>query len=205
MPARSSRPAAPPPRPAGDYAAHDLHVALLRGVNVGAKKVNMAELKAVAASLGFGAPATLLNSGNLVYRSPALSTSEAASQLRAAIAASLGVRCNVLVRTARELDAVLADCPFTAEAARDGARLLVTLWDKTATEESLQRFASAPYTVERCHVGSVAVYHWLPDGISESKPYEVAARALGEHITARNWNTMQKLAGLLHAMAPAPQ
>mgnify|MGYP003895833939 CR=1 FL=1 len=46
----------------------DVHIALLRGVNVGGtKKVPMLELRELARSLGFGNPRTLLNSGNLVY------------------------------------------------------------------------------------------------------------------------------------------
>ena len=44
-------------------------VALLRGVNVGkAKRVPMAELRDLLSSLGYTGVATLLNSGNAVFR-----------------------------------------------------------------------------------------------------------------------------------------
>ena len=43
-------------------------IALLRGINVGkAKRVPMAELRALLAGLGYGDVQTLLNSGNAVF------------------------------------------------------------------------------------------------------------------------------------------
>ena len=52
--------------PMGDY-----WIALLRGINVGtAKRVAMADLRAVVEDLGYQDVATLLNSGNVVFRQP---------------------------------------------------------------------------------------------------------------------------------------
>ena len=48
------------------------HVALLRGINVGtAKRVAMADLRALVEGLGYGDVSTLLNSGNVVFTVPA--------------------------------------------------------------------------------------------------------------------------------------
>jgi len=45
-----------------------MHVALIRGINVGkAKRVAMADLRALLVELGYGEPRTLLNSGNVVF------------------------------------------------------------------------------------------------------------------------------------------
>ena len=45
-----------------------MHVALIRGINVGkAKRVAMGDLRALIAKLGYGDPRTLLNSGNVVF------------------------------------------------------------------------------------------------------------------------------------------
>ena len=44
-----------------------MHVALLRGINVGkAKRIAMSDLRALCESLGYGNVKTLLNSGNVV-------------------------------------------------------------------------------------------------------------------------------------------
>jgi uncharacterized protein (DUF1697 family) len=46
-------------------------VGLIRGINVGrAKRVAMADLRALVESLGYGEVKTLLNSGNVVFTAP---------------------------------------------------------------------------------------------------------------------------------------
>jgi uncharacterized protein (DUF1697 family) len=168
-------------------------LALLRGVNVGAKKVAMTELRAVATRLGYTHVSTLINSGNLVYGAVDTTAAEDEQRLHDAIAHDLGVRCTVFVRTREQVGTILRECPFIAEAALDAARLLVTIWDEDVTRAALEGFGATPLTVERFAVGAHALYCWLPDGISASVPYEKASRRLGDHITARNWSTMTKL------------
>ena len=57
------------------------YVALLRGINVGrAKRVAMADLRALLAELGYRDPRSLLNSGNLVFSSPQTDTAEMADR-----------------------------------------------------------------------------------------------------------------------------
>lgn len=49
------------------------YVGFLRGINVGqAKRMPMADLRALVESLGYTGVKTLLNSGNLVFRGPAV-------------------------------------------------------------------------------------------------------------------------------------
>jgi len=170
-------------------------------VNVGAKKVSMADLREIATTLGFTRVSTLINSGNLVYDGSNETTATDEQRLREAIAAQLGVRCAVLVRTRDELATVLRACPLPTEAVTDPAKLLVTLWDDHTTLAMRDVFAQAPVSVERFVVGEHAIYCCMPDGISASVPYEKAARTLGDHITARNWSTMQKLLVRLESMA----
>jgi len=55
----------------GKVATAGMHVALIRGINVGrAKRVAMAELREAVAALGYGGVRTLLNSGNVVFTAP---------------------------------------------------------------------------------------------------------------------------------------
>ena len=89
-----------------------MHVALLRGINVGkAKRVAMAQLRALCESLGYGHVQTLLNSGNIVF-SAARADPRAAARIEKEIAARLGVESRVLVITAGELDAIMAENPL---------------------------------------------------------------------------------------------
>jgi len=177
--------------PAG--AAGEARAALLRGVNVNGKKISMADLRAIATALGWGAPTTLLNSGNLVYRSTGPSPAQDAALLHDAIARDVGIRSTIFVRTRPQLAAILEDCPLLVQAAENPSRLLVTLWDEHVTDDMRAAFTNAPVTNEQFVVGAQALYTWHPVGISASTVYDKAARASGHHITARNWSTMQKL------------
>jgi uncharacterized protein (DUF1697 family) len=67
-------------------------VALLRGINVGkAKRVPMADLRALLIGLGHTHVATLLNSGNAVFQAGGGSCARHAKDISGAIAARLKV------------------------------------------------------------------------------------------------------------------
>ena len=101
------------------------HVALLRGINVGkAKRVAMADLRALVESLGYSDVSTLLNSGNVVFTVPASERTPIGPRLEKAIATKLGVTSRVTVLTAREVADAIAGNPLL-DVARDPSRLLV--------------------------------------------------------------------------------
>ncbi len=84
------------------------HVALLRGINVGrAKRVAMADLRALVESLGYLEVRTLLNSGNVVFTVPRGARGDPAARIEKAIATELGVTSRVIVITAAELAGIV--------------------------------------------------------------------------------------------------
>src|SRR5450432_3433502 len=84
-----------------------MHVALLRGINVGkAKRVSMADLCALCKELGYGDVKTLLNSGNVVFSAPR-ADAKAAARIQKEIASQIGVSCRVVVITAAELEEII--------------------------------------------------------------------------------------------------
>ena len=84
-----------------------MHVALLRGINVGkAKRIAMSDLRALCESLGYGNVKTLLNSGNVVFSAPR-ADAKAAAKIQKEIAAKTGISCRVMTLTADELDVVI--------------------------------------------------------------------------------------------------
>src|SRR6202012_1057284 len=97
---------APPPRPGTrgprlvENARMKRYIALLRGINVGkAKRVPMADLRALMEALGFSGVRPLLNSGNAVCAARAASAASHAKALKAAIREKTGVDCEVVVKT----------------------------------------------------------------------------------------------------------
>lgn len=165
-------------------------IALWRGINVGkAKRLAMADLKALLAELGATDVATLLNSGNAVFSSR---RTLSAVTIRAAVAARLGVDAAVILKTAAEWAAIAGDCPIAE--ADDPSRLLVAITADAAALQAAARIGAA--SGERFVVTPHAAYLWCGNGILESKAAVALLKTLGEAGTTRNWATVQKLAAL---------
>lgn len=160
------------------------HIALLRAVNVGGTgKLPMAELRALAESLGFENPRTYIASGNLLFESK-LSAAKVRAKLEAALAAHVGKPVGVVMRTAAEVRAVLEANPFPDAPPN---RVLVTLlndalpddWQSTARNQRDEKLVAA----------SRALYVHYVEGQGSSK-LRVRAAEAG---TARNLNTLRAL------------
>lgn len=168
-------------------------VALLRGINVGtAKRVPMAELRALLSGLGYTDVATLLNSGNAVFRARGGSPARHARDIAGAIAARFRMDVHVIVKSARELTTILAENPIPAGADQHSRFLVAFVQDARA----LSRVAALTPMVapaERFAVGSQAAYLLCTDGILESKAASALLGKAGREATTRNWATVMKL------------
>ena len=170
------------------------YVALLRGINVGrARQVDMPRLREVLGARGHGDVRTHLRSGNVVLDS-ALAEAELAADLSAAIEEAFGFAVPVVVRTGRELADVVAGDPF-AGIATDPVRYLVTFM---AEPPDVEQVAALPPAEDGAYaVRGRELYLWLPDGIQgtalASWKWDTLLARTG---TARNWNTVTKLAQL---------
>jgi len=176
-------------------------VALLRGVNVGkAKRVAMADLRALLESLGYGDVRTLLNSGNAVFDGPAEPPAKHAQRIRTAVASELGVDVLVIVKSAREIAAVVAGNKLVALAS-DPSRLLVAVTHDSTTLATFKSLAQTEWGADEVHVGKHAVYVWCANGILDSKAAVALLKGLARSGTTRNWSTVEKLHGLLQRTA----
>ena len=173
------------------------YIALLRGVNVGGnKKVSMADLRDLIARLGLKDGRTLLQSGNLVFRSDKR-PEQLERLLEAEVEKRLALQTVFFVRTAKELAAVVAKNPFPEEAERDPGHLLVQfLMDEPETKavEALQASIRGPEVIRADGRHAYMVY---PDGVGRSPVINaLIERNLGTRCTGRNWNTVLKLVAL---------
>lgn len=176
-------------------------VALIRGINVGrAKRVSMADLRALVESLGYRNVCTLLNSGNVVFTVPGASRTLAAPRIEKAMAATLHVSARVMVLTAAELASAVTENPLLA-IATDPSRLLVTVFSKPADRARLEPLALQNWAPDVLALGRRVAYLWCPGGMLDSRLATAASRVLGDAATARNWATMMKLDALVKSSA----
>src|SRR5258708_20707986 len=100
-------------------------IALVRGINVGrANRIAMADLRDLIADLGHTNVRTLLNSGNLLFRSRGSSVVKIGASIEAAITAKCGFSAAVMVMTAQDLDRIVAENPLL-HSVKDPAKHLV--------------------------------------------------------------------------------
>lgn len=168
-------------------------VALLRGANVGkAKRVPMADLRDLLCRLGYGGVATLLNSGNAVFRAARGTPARHAADVAAAISEGLRVEVPVIVISAKDLTGIVAENPFT-DVAANPARLLIAFVQDAKSLLTLAAIGPLVVAPEQFEIGSRAAYLLCANGIHGSKAGEALLGRVGKVATTRNWTTVLKL------------
>jgi uncharacterized protein (DUF1697 family) len=170
------------------------YVGLLRGVNVGGhRKVPMGELRDALGELGWQNVRTLLASGNFVFETKAAKSETLEKKLEADLKKSLGLVTDIMVRDAKEWNAIVARNPFVEEAESQPARLLLVALKNEPDKAAIEKTRAKNRGPERLDVIKRDAYVFYPDGVGASK---LSLEALGSG-TGRNWNTVLKLKAML--------
>mgnify|MGYP001072336537 CR=1 FL=1 len=195
------------------------YVALLRAVNVGGVKLQMAELRVLLEGLGLRNVRTYLQSGNAVFDA---ADGEPPSALATAIALriqrDIGPRIGVLVLTGDAMNDIVTANPFLAEGGSDEGLHVTFLFgveDSGDFGEASEAAYSAVYEaafrrlelparegeaamlVGAPPLAAPVVYLKLPHGYGTSKLTNGwFERKLGAAATTRNWRTVTALAGM---------
>jgi uncharacterized protein (DUF1697 family) len=179
-----------------------IHIALLRAINLaGRAQVSMSDLRELFTALGFGDVRTILQSGNVVFRSSARSAAQLERRLETETAKHLHVQTDFFVRSADEWRGILADNPFREEAVRDPGHLTVALLKKAPSGKDVDALQAAITGREIVRRGGRHAYIIYPDGIGRSRlTSALIEKMLGTRGTARNWNTVVKLGALAAEM-----
>lgn len=176
-------------------------VSLLRGVNLGARRVKMDDLRALYVSLGLERVQSYLQSGNVLFEAETADAASLGRRIEAAIEKKFGFRSDVILRTAAELREAVTASPFASRPAIDASKLLVLFLGAEPTSEARVRVLAMPAVPEEVHVGRREAYIYFPDGMARPKlKMPVLERALATTSTGRNWNTVTQLLEMAEAM-----
>jgi uncharacterized protein (DUF1697 family) len=156
----------------------------------GTGKLPMADLKAMCETLGFTHVRTYIASGNVVFQA-----GHDAAKVRATLEKALhdyaGKPVGVHVRSPAELRNILADNPFSQAV---GNRNIVIFLDAAAPPDALTKITGQGD--EHLALGVREIYIHYGDDMGHSKLKIPAAK----HGTARNMNTVAKLAEMADAV-----
>jgi uncharacterized protein (DUF1697 family) len=169
-------------------------ISMLRAANVGGTSViKMEPLRAAYEALGFSDVRSLLQSGNVVFRSSAKDRRPLARRIRQEIERKFGLEIEVVVRTLAEIESVVERGPALSAKA-DPAKLLVMFLDDVPDAQGQARLVKSHKGPEMLEIRGPEVYLYYPEGVGRSKlTGAVIERHLGTTGTARNWNTLTKL------------
>ena len=175
-----------------------IYAVLLAAVNVGKRKVPMAQLRSVLTELGYTDVRTYLASGNAVLTADDAEDAVAA-KISAALEDRFGFEIPCLVRDRHYLNAVAEACPFPAHQV-EGRHLHAIFYSTPVDQDRYADIDQQAFLPEEFRLGDRVMYLHLPGGIGRSalttaltKP---AGRLTGITATGRNWNTVKALVEL---------
>jgi uncharacterized protein (DUF1697 family) len=169
--------------------------ALLRAINVGGRTVKMTELCTLFEGARLTNVRSVIASGNVLFEARA-TTAALEKRIESALSKGLGYDVATFVRTPDELDAVVAHDPFDPDDPVLEAHTVHVIFTRsTIPRTTAERIVALGTDYDEFHVFGREVF-WRTRGRSSDSPIKPGAfaRAFDEPGTARNINTVRKLA-----------
>jgi uncharacterized protein (DUF1697 family) len=177
-------------------------ISFLRGINVGGnRKIKMTELKTLYESLGFTHVQTLLQSGNVVFKTDQTDPIELARQIEDGIQKTFGFHSQIVLRTADQLRAVIKAHTFSEEQLAEPSRILVMFLLETPASDAVDLFKTEYKGPEPYSFNGQEMYIHYGSGMADSKlSNALIDKRLKTISTGRNWNTVTKLLAMAEAL-----
>jgi uncharacterized protein (DUF1697 family) len=168
-------------------------IALFRGINVGGRnKLPMQALRTIIEKHGYTAVQTYVQSGNVVFESEPDAAQEFAERVGEGIEKEHGFRPDIMVLSADELRAAVANNPFP-EAEEAPKSLHFYFLAGVPPQPDLDALQAIKKDSEAFQLLDKVFYLHAPEGIGRSRLASRAEKLIGVPATARNWNTVRKL------------
>ncbi len=175
-------------------AAVPMHVALLRGINVGGKnKLPMKELTAIFSEAGCHPVRTYIQSGNVVFG--AKSVAGLAAQVESEVERRVGVQAPVVLRTAEEMQRVATGNPFLKARVPEELLHVYFLGCEAPVAAAVKALDAERSPGDSFLVQGREIYLHLPNGAARTKLTNAYFDKAFETVsTLRNWRTVMTLA-----------
>ncbi len=174
------------------------YLVLPRGINVGrGNRVPMAQLRSVLADAGYDDVATVLQSGNIVVTTQSKKPHEVAGAMERLLNEGFDVNVRCMVRTADQVRAVLKHNPLE-KVVTNPSRYLVNFLSEEPGPDLVAEILGEDHAPGAIAIEGAEAYIWTPDGVARmTLSYGYLEKRLGVVATARNWNTVEKIAARL--------
>lgn len=171
-----------------------VYLILFRGVG-GKTQLPVQTLREKLTAAGFENVATYINSGNAIVRSR-LSRKQVIATIALLCRAQSAFDKAIFAPTLAEWDDLIAHNPFARAAATAPTTVHAALLQSAPCTENVERIRACAVKGEDLKVIESVAYLHTPNGFGTCKMGEKLDNWIGVTNTARNWNTVLKLAGL---------
>ena len=192
------------------------YVAFLRAINVaGHAVVKMTDLRDAFRAAGCREVRSLIQSGNVVFESPAKTPTALVRRIQVELRRLLGEEPGLFLRTMRDIERLVEGNPFRRFAGKPRIKLYVAFLSRRLPPRQQPRLPlrSAPEALEVIAVKDREAF--IVSGRKQNGfygfPNAFIEQQLGVSATSRNWSTIKKIAPLLFvttlgcASAPPPE
>ena len=171
------------------------YLVMPRGINVGTRnRVPMAGLRSKLADEGYSDVATVLASGNVIVSAGSDRPDEVADAIQRLLSDHFDVNVPCVVRTANQVRGILDRNPLH-EVVSDPSRYLVNFLSEEPDPEVVAALLEEDHSPEAIAIEGTEAYVWTPDGVKAmTLSHAYLEKRFGVVATARNWNTMTKIA-----------
>lgn len=176
------------------------HVAFIRAINVaGHASVKMSDLKDAFVAAGCKDVATFIQSGNVIFESPAQNRAAVFQRIRVELHDLLGHEPGISFRTVREIERLVRGAPFKDLESEPGIKLYVAFlcgrprnparFPLLSSKEALEAIAMEGLEVFIVSRRKKNGFYGFPNNFIEKE--------LGISATSRNWSTLTRIAALV--------
>jgi uncharacterized protein (DUF1697 family) len=176
------------------------YVAFLRGINVGGNSlVKMADLKKTVEDVGFEDVITYINSGNIIFESKEKRKKEILKTLERAFLKTFKFNIYVVVLTHTELQTVLKNVPKDWKTRKDIRRYISFLFEGLTPQEAISQI-DLKEGIDFIKSGANVLYMTTKlSGLMKSNFRKLITKKIYKLMTMRNYNTCQKVLGLMES------
>ena len=177
----------------------ETYLALLRGINVGGKNIiKMANLRSCFETEGFRDIVTYIQSGNVIFRSPASGLRTLTNRIEEMLAAAFDYEASVVMRSRKQMRAVIAAAPAGFGEQPEAYRYdVIFLKAPLAAPAAMDSLPTRPGVDEAWAGSGVLYFSRRIDQASRSYLSRLASMPVYQRMTVRNWNTTTKLLELM--------
>ena len=172
-------------------------ISMLRGINVGQRKVLMADLKKLYEQSGFEDVSTYIQSGNVIFNTNRKLDRQLAAEIEKALFKKYGFDVPVINRTLEELTGIIASLPFAKKQKFNPAKLHVTFLSAIPSSSDIKIIQKLKFPPDKFVLSGSEVFLHIPGSYAETKlSNKFFESRFKLSATTRNWNTVLTLAEL---------